>query len=101
MATKPQKKRTKEGKEKEDDGDGRKRPRKGSAAAAILKKRKTKPGDPGYDPYDFTSSEEDEEDTPTAQSHDQSHDQGGSEEMEVEPGPVRLNDERYASSCSF
>lgn len=62
VITKPRKKKVREGEEEVADEcptpSGRKRSRRG-AATPRQKRPKIRRGDPGYDPYDFTSSEED------------------------------------------
>ena len=61
---------------------------------------KRKPGEPGYDPYDFDSEEEEEDDEEEAKGKEQESE----EEMETEPssdkgGGVKgmLSDERYCT----
>ena len=100
VITKPKKKKQKEG-EEEEGGErrGPKRGRKGSGSASKVKK--LKPGDPGYDPYDFTSSEEEEEDPRTTESRDRhvTDREGGDEAMDTTSsvtGPVALSDDRYS-----
>lgn len=86
VASKPRKKRPSARAEKSD------------TKAPKLKKTKLKPGDPEYDPYDFTSSEEEEEEG----SHDQeskSHDPqdtGEEESMDTTESapPTELTEER-------
>lgn len=82
VASKPKKKRVpKDGEGGEERGGRRKkRPRKVGDGQQKLPKRR--PGDPGYDPYDFTSSESEEEgpEPPTAESHDQEE---GAEPMDT------------------
>lgn len=90
VITKPKKRRprTDEEEEGESDGEGggKKKRRIG------LKKKRAKPGEEGYDPYDFDSSEEEGNDVTTQQSGDptaKSHDPqtGEGESMDTtEPG---------------
>ena len=99
MAAKPRKKSSAKQKDG-DEGESRKRKR---TRDKPLSTKKVKPGEPGYDPYDFTSSEEEGEeeeeegDTPTV-----SHDQGKSrdsqvedEDMDTDAGRVQISDQRY------
>lgn len=98
IATKPRKKSQKGG--EEGDNKGRKKRVRGDTQPAT-KRPKLKPGDPGYDPYDFTSDEDEDP--------DESHDIGGEsldqlsksgdqvEEMDTEPtagGHVELREEK-------
>lgn len=106
VVTKPRKKRQKndeEGGEEEEGKGSRKRSRKGSTTTTAPKKPKKlklKPGDPGYDPYDFTSDEEEDESVPPKKPRDpkiRSHDQEDGDSMETDqPGTraVTLTDER-------
>ncbi len=92
IATKPHKKAQKDGVEGGDNKGKKKRPRSDSQPAH--KRPKLKAGDPGYDPYDFTSDEDEDP--------DESHDRGGksgdivAEEMDTQGaqqgGRVELGD---------
>ena len=88
VATKPKKKRSaREGAE----GEGRKRPRQAREGGA--KSRKKRPGDPGYDPYDFTSSEsEGEGEGPDPPAPKTQHEE--EEEEAMETGPAHISEER-------
>lgn len=103
-------------KKKKDDrleGDGeatpssRKRSRTDSSSTAVRKTKRPRAGDPGYDPYEFTSSEEEgegEEGAPTTRSRDRaegSHDQEGDSMDTAQPAPVAMDTERYVNSCSI
>ena len=77
MAVKPRKKKKKDNERK------RQRP------AGLPHPLKKKPGEDGYDPYDFTSSESEGEESaapPTSQSQDQ--------EVSMDTGPVQLSAKR-------
>ena len=110
VITKPKKRRprTDEEEEGESDGEGggKKKRRIG------LKKKRAKPGEEGYDPYDFDSSEEEGNDVttqqsgdPTAKSHDPQTGEGesmdttepGSEVTPAGGGSTVVTDERYSS----
>ena len=83
--------------EEEGERRGHKRGRKGSSSAPKVKK--PKPGDPGYDPYDFTSSDEEEGDMHTGEtsdSHVTDQERGVGEEVDMTSvtGPVALSDDR-------
>lgn len=107
--TKPKKKKDKGGGEDGEASSSRKRLRS-EGSTASQKTKRPKRGDPGYDPYDFTSSEEEEggdegeeeaEDTPTSQSHDQG---GGGESMDTESAqsaPVVMDAERCGHKVVF
>ena len=88
-----------------EDWEERKRKRPKSKTEQLPHKKKAKLGEPGYDPYDFTSSEEEDEDTPTG-SHDlqqKSHDSqpdDKEEDMDTDTRTVRISDQRYFSVCS-
>ena len=79
VAIKPKKRKEGEGK----GAESGKRRRSGG-----VKLPKKKPGDEGYDPYDFTSSESEGEGPapPTSRPHDQA----------METGPVQMSVERWA-----
>lgn len=87
MAVRPKKQRVgRQGEEGEGREGSRKRKRRpGDSRAKLPKKR---PGDEGYDPYDFTSSESEGEEPapPTSESHDQ--------EETMETGPAQMSTER-------
>ena len=95
VASRPKKKHVPKDGEGGDErgGRGKKRPRKVGDGHQKLPKRR--PGDPGYDPYDFTSSESEEEgpEPPTAESHDQEE---GAEPMDTASG--HLSGERSAAT---
>lgn len=87
IVTKPRKRSQKDDEEKGSKGR-KKRPHSGSQPAA--KRPKLRPGDDGYDPYDFTS--DDEEESPDLVS--KSHDQEVTMETEQSSGRVELGDEK-------
>ena len=74
MAVKPKKKKDKE--------------RKRQRPVGLPRPPKRKPGEEGYDPYDFTSSESEGEEQapPTSKSQDQ--------DVPMDTGPVQLSAER-------
>ena len=87
MAIKPKKRKEGEGERKK-----RRRPSEGDRPR-LAKKR---PGDKGYDPYDFTSSDSEGEESapPTSQSHDK-------EDEAMETGPVQMSAERSVISSNL
>ena len=93
VVTKPKKKRPPKEGEGEGEGEGgggeKGKGRKRSASQRESRQPKKRRGDPGYDPYDFTSSESEGEAPGSA----------FSPEERVEPmdtGPTHLSDERCA-----
>ena len=91
MAVKPKKKRREAEGEETGEG-GRKRRRHGGDGRT--KPTKKRPGDEGYDPYDFTSSESEGEGPalPTTESHDHG------EAMDTS-APAQLSKDRSVTTC--
>ena len=78
MITKPRKKKQKEDGVEEDENTPSSRKRSRTTTHEGPKKTpKLRPGDPNYDPYDFTSSDEEEHMTRSHDQTDKSHDQVG------------------------
>ena len=90
VVTKPKKKPAKD----KDGGEERvKRKRSARTGLPASKRTKLQPGEPGYDPYDFTSDEESEEE----EEEEEEEEKGGVESMDAEEsGPTfeKLTDER-------
>ena len=87
----------------DEDGEATPSARKRSRGSTTKKTKRPKSGDPGYDPYDYASSEGEEDTPPSPQSQEggaRSHDQG-EEPMDTGEGgdvapaaPVTVNKER-------
>ena len=95
IASKPRKKQPKD-QEGEDVGRKKRGRKPSEGGPGRVKRPKLKPSDPGYDPYDFSSDEDDAPDD-VSKSHDgdESHDQIQEEAMETDQGGrVHLGDER-------
>lgn len=91
IASKPRKKNPKS--QEGDDARGKKRGGRPGSELRVSKRLKLKPGDPGYDPYDFSSGEDD--DVSESPDHrDESHDQIPEAMETSQEGRVELGDER-------
>ena len=97
MTPKPKKKKPKDyGEEEEGDGRKRKRSRRASGVERTTPKKRPKPGDPGYDPYDFSScEEEEEEETSHVTKGGVAEDEGMDTTESTAAGPAELAQERW------